>query len=78
MRSLYNSSRDYDGRSRTLSAELPGQGAWISSLDIAELWRPQNAQIVAVLRYHWDGHVRKRGGIMKEPSLREYFASTPA
>ena len=31
----------------------------VSSLNIAELWRPQNAQIVTVLRYHWDGHVRK-------------------
>lgn len=31
----------------------------VSSLNIAELWRPQNAQIVTVLRYHWDGHVRR-------------------
>ena len=31
----------------------------VSSLNIAELWRPQNAPIVTVLRYHWDGHVRK-------------------
>lgn len=30
----------------------------VSSLNIAELWRPQNAPIVTVLRYHWDGHVR--------------------
>ena len=25
----------------------------VSSLNIAELWRPQNAPIVTVLRYHW-------------------------
>lgn len=31
----------------------------VSSLNIAELWRPQNARIVTVLRYHWDGHVRR-------------------
>ena len=31
----------------------------VASLNIAELWRPQNAQVVTVLRYHWDGHVRK-------------------
>ena len=31
----------------------------VSALNIAELWRPQNAQIVTVLRYHWDGHVRR-------------------
>ena len=30
----------------------------VSALNIAELWRPQNARIVTVLRYHWDGHVR--------------------
>lgn len=31
----------------------------VSALNIAELWRPQNARIVTVLRYHWDGHVRR-------------------
>lgn len=31
----------------------------VPSLNIAELWRPQNAQLVTVLHYHWDGHVRK-------------------
>ena len=31
----------------------------VSSLNIAELWRPQNSRIVTVLRYRWDGHVRR-------------------
>lgn len=41
------------------SQALWGCYAVVPALNIAELYRPQNAQIVTVLRYHWDGHVRK-------------------
>ena len=29
----------------------------VSSLNISELWRPQDADVVTILRYHWDGRV---------------------
>ena len=40
------------------SQALWGCYAAVPALNIAELYRPQNAQIVTVLRYHWDGHIR--------------------
>lgn len=29
----------------------------VRALNIAELWRPQGADVVTVMRYHWDGRV---------------------
>ena len=40
------------------SQALWGCYAGVKSLDIAELHRPANAQVVTVLRYHWDGAER--------------------
>lgn len=39
------------------SQALWGCYASVSSLNIAELWRPQNADVVTVVRYHWNGHM---------------------
>lgn len=40
------------------SQALWGCYAGVKSLDIAELHRPANAQVVTILRYHWDGAER--------------------
>lgn len=40
------------------SQALWGCYAGVKSLDIAELHRPSNAQVVTILRYHWDGAER--------------------
>ena len=40
------------------SQALWGCYVGVKSLDIAELHRPANAQIVTILRYHWDGTER--------------------
>ncbi|WP_087065670.1 TIGR02680 family protein [Intestinibacillus massiliensis] len=40
------------------SQALWGCYAGVKSLDIAELHRPSNAQVVTILRYHWDGTER--------------------
>lgn len=45
------------------SQALWGCYASVPSLNIIELWRPQNSSIVTVLRYHWDGHVRQMEGV---------------
>lgn len=39
------------------SQALWGCYASVPSLNIAELWRPQNADVVTVVRYHWNGHM---------------------
>lgn len=39
------------------SQSLWGCYASVPSLNIAELFRPQNSEVVTVLRYHWDGHI---------------------
>ena len=31
----------------------------VQELEIAELWRPQNATVVTILHYHWNGKVRR-------------------
>ena len=31
----------------------------VKALNIAELWRPQGAQVVTILRYHWNGRVKE-------------------
>ena len=31
----------------------------VNALNIAELWRPQGAQVVTILRYHWNGRVKE-------------------
>ena len=41
------------------SQALWGCYASVPSLNIAELWRPQDADVVTVVRYHWDGHTRR-------------------
>ncbi|MDD3412348.1 MAG: SbcC/MukB-like Walker B domain-containing protein, partial [Eubacteriales bacterium] len=37
------------------SQALWGCYACVSNLDIAEFYRPDNAQVVTILRYHWNG-----------------------
>ncbi|MEG0996303.1 MAG: hypothetical protein RSH26_05020, partial [Clostridia bacterium] len=37
------------------SQALWGCYADVPNLDIAEFYRPANAQVVTILRYHWDG-----------------------
>lgn len=41
------------------SQSLWGCYPCVTSLDIAEFYRPANAQVVTVLRYHWNGRERR-------------------
>ena len=46
---------DYIMNSQALCGCYPS----VKALNIAELLRPQGAQVVTILRYHWNGRVKE-------------------
>lgn len=60
------------------SQALWGDYDTVSSLSICELVRPKNASFVTVVRYHWDGKVRRMltGNASEEDLVEEEIACT--